>query len=574
MFEGNVWTVCASIAIDPPLSSGTPAVPASGVWPRLGAGPSLALLALFVALAVFHTWPLASAPGTLSRHDSADALLNEWAVAWVAHQILQDPLRLFEANIFHPAHNTLAFSEHLFVQGVMGAPLLRAGASTTMVHNLLVIAGFALTGWTMALVMRRWTGDWWAAILGGMLLAFNAHSLSRIAHLQAVHVEFLPLAMYALDRLLMIPKAKTASWLGLAFVLQSLTSNYLLVGLTFGITVAALSRVREWLWLGRARVFALLCLAGAIAVVLLVPFLYPYLLARQQGLERSLAEVGTYAAHWQDYLAASGRLHYETWSAPFVREQGAFLFPGVTALLLTAAAVATGRAWARPGRIWLGLGITGLVLSFGTSLPLYEYLYRAVPLLHGIRASVRFGYLVLAAVAALAAFGFAEMRRRFAHRPRVVAVLSIAALLLATAEAARVPLGYTPARRVPRAYRVLADEPGAVLVELPLYSPRAIFRNAPYMLHSTVHWRPIVNGYSGFMPRDYPAHWEALRVFPDASAIAYLRALGVTHVAVNTHGFLDLHGEERLQRLHRTPGLTIMVHGEVVSIYRLSLDVP
>lgn len=560
--------------IEPRMPAGTPEVRARELAP-LGLGPSLALLALFVVLALFHTWPLATAPGTLSRHDNADALLNEWAVAWVAHQAFRHPLQLFDANIFYPEPNTLAYSEHLFVQGMMGAPLLWAGVSTTVVHNLLVIAGFALTGWTMALVVRRWTGDWWAAILGGMLLAFNAHSLSRIAHLQAVHVEFLPLAMYALDRLLTIPKARTALWLALAFVLQSLTSNYLLVFMTFGLTGAALLRAREWLWPDRAREFGLICVSGTVAIVLLAPFLYHYLLAReQQGLGRSLEEAALYAASWTDYLAASGRVHYETWSARFARPRGAFLFPGLTAVLLTGVAVVTGTVWARTGRLWLGLGLTGLVLSFGAALPGYEYLYSAVPLLQGIRASVRFGYLVLAAVAALAAFGFAEVRSRLGGRPALLAAVSIAGLLLVTAEAARVPFGYTAALRVPPVYRLLAGEPNAVLVELPLYSPKYISRNAPYMLHSTVHWRPIVNGYSGFLPRDYPAHWEALRTFPDASALAYLRTLGVTHIAVHGDPFADEHGNERLHGISRISGLTLLVHGGTVLLYRLSPEGP
>nr|MBA3885268.1 hypothetical protein [Acidobacteriota bacterium] len=64
------------------------AVPRAHEVAPLGLRPALALLALFTLLAVFHTWPLASAPGTLSRHDNADALLNEWAVAWVAHQVV------------------------------------------------------------------------------------------------------------------------------------------------------------------------------------------------------------------------------------------------------------------------------------------------------------------------------------------------------------------------------------------------------------------------------------------------------------------------------------------------------
>ena len=63
-------------------------------------GTAAAVLALFVLLAVMHTWPLASAPGRLGRNGQADTQLNAWALAWVAHQIVRDPVHLFDANIF------------------------------------------------------------------------------------------------------------------------------------------------------------------------------------------------------------------------------------------------------------------------------------------------------------------------------------------------------------------------------------------------------------------------------------------------------------------------------------------
>ncbi len=72
-------------------------------------------LAVFVVLAVLHTWPLALAPGTLSRNDTVDTVLHEWTLAWLAHQIVRDPLHLFDANIFYPERSTLAYSDHLFI---------------------------------------------------------------------------------------------------------------------------------------------------------------------------------------------------------------------------------------------------------------------------------------------------------------------------------------------------------------------------------------------------------------------------------------------------------------------------
>src|SRR5690349_10167566 len=73
--------------------------PAADRWSSLR--PCVCLGA-FTLLAVLHTWPLATAPGRLSRNDNADTILNEWTMAWVAHQLPRHPLHLFDANIFYP----------------------------------------------------------------------------------------------------------------------------------------------------------------------------------------------------------------------------------------------------------------------------------------------------------------------------------------------------------------------------------------------------------------------------------------------------------------------------------------
>lgn len=532
---------------------------------------SIAVLALFAALSALHTWPLASGLNTLSRHDNADAVLNEWAISWVAHQLPRNPLRLFDANIFYPEPNTLAFSEHLAVQAAMGAPLLWAGVPTLVVHNLLILAGFALTGWTMALVLRRWTGSWSAGILAGMVLAFNSHSLSRIAHLQAVHAEFLPLAMFALDRLLAYPRIANALKLSLAFVLQSLTSNYFLVFMTFGLAGAGVVRFNEWSGRGRARILGLVALSAVVAVVALAPFLVHYLQAQQtQGLTRPLSEVARYAASWQDYLSATGNVHYRTWSAPLWRGTGAALFPGLAAILLAGFALVNGVAWRHAGaRMWVAMGAAGLVLSFGAALPGYSLLYHAVPLLQGIRASVRFGYLVIAAVAALAAFGLALLQSRYRQRPSVSRAFTAAALVLVTVEALRIPVAYSAPYRTPAAYEVLRVQPDAVLVELPLPDRRNFQENGPYMLHATVHWRPMLNGYSGFQPRSYVTHFERLRSFPDPASIAYLREIGVTHVAVHADLFAAKWGGDQLSAIGDVAALRPAITGPGLTIYKV-----
>src|SRR3954462_1001885 len=54
----------------------------------------IASLLLFILLAVVHTWPLATAPGRLSRNDAPDTVHKEWILAWDAHQLAHDPFHL------------------------------------------------------------------------------------------------------------------------------------------------------------------------------------------------------------------------------------------------------------------------------------------------------------------------------------------------------------------------------------------------------------------------------------------------------------------------------------------------
>jgi len=165
-------------------------------------------------LAVIHTWPLATAPGSLSRNDNGDAQLNEWIMAWVAHQLPRAPAHLFDANIFYPAHDTLAYSEPLIVPALMGAPVSWLGGSPVLVFNLMVLAGFALTALAGYTLVYAWTRDRAAGLLAGSMFAFNTHTLTRLAHVQGLHIYGLPLALLATDRI--ITGTGRRAWIGLA----------------------------------------------------------------------------------------------------------------------------------------------------------------------------------------------------------------------------------------------------------------------------------------------------------------------------------------------------------------------
>jgi hypothetical protein len=536
---------------------------------RRSRAPWLAL-GLFILLAVAHTWPLASAPGRLGRNFQADTQLNAWTMAWVAHQIVHDPLHLFDANIFYPERHTLAFSEHLFVQSMMGAPIRWAGGSPILVYNLVFIAGMALTGWAMAVVIQRWTTSWSAGVLSGSLMAFNALTLTRFPHIQMQHLEFLPFALLALDQLLTTPRLKYAVQLAIWFVLQSLTSLYFLVFTSIVLCVSALARPGDWLGSPARRLLPMLGVAALIGAVLLSPFLVPYLLARQEQVMfvRTLDQIGRFSASWVNYLATGGTFHIRTWSAPYwVRGGGDGLFPGIVGLGMTIVAMATGVAFAdKRARMALVFGLVCFCLSFGPAFPLYRVLYKVFPAMAAVRGAARFGHMVLAAVAILAGFGFVALQRKL---PKAwVLPIGLGLVLVANLEALRAPIDYGRDQEfqgIPKIFEALNTPDPDVVVILPFYGPQELFMNARYMMVSTAFWKPMLNGYSGYMPARYIEHTQNLGGFPDERSIAYLRGLGVTRVLVDRRNM----PESTLMRLPTTPALSLLDTDGNLEIFEL-----
>ena len=524
-------------------------------------------------LAVIHTWPLGTSPATLSLNGNSDAQLNEWILAWVAHILPVHPARLFQANIFYPAPDTLAFSEPLIVPALLGAPVAWLGGSPVLVMNLMIIAGLALTALAGYTLVYRWTGDHIAALLTGSTFAFNTHTLTRLAHVQALHLYGLPLALLALDRLLARPRTRDAMWLAVWMAALAYTSGYLLVFAAVMVATAALVRLPEWLpsWRG---VLSKLALAAGLAGLAIVPLWLPYRrAARDQGMIRSLESVAEYSASLKGYLAAAGTIHASTWSRSFFIDPVNSFFPGFVVLCLALVALWRLRG-AGPGegagriRMLLAIAAAGLLLSLGTRTPIYGWVYTVFPPMHGLRVAARFGNLFLLALSALAGLGLAGLRARRAGSKQWAACAAIL-LALANLEALRAPFQYQRFEGIPGIYRLLANEPRVVLAEVPFYPRRAAFENGEYVLNSTAHWRPLMNGYSGYTPATYTTYADVFWYFPREHAIQAMRRAGVTHVMVHPERF-GRDGEQVIADLAHRPEFELLATGSRgIRLYRL-----
>ncbi|HUG55346.1 MAG TPA: discoidin domain-containing protein [Vicinamibacteria bacterium] len=469
-------------------------------------GWSLAGHALVVAAM---SWPLVRDLAGQGVTDRPDGRLNAWILAWDAHALLHAPLRLFQAPIFHPLPDTLAFSENLLLPGLLGAPFQAGGP--VLAYNVVLLLSLVVSGLGVQLLVRRVSGDPLAAFVAGAFFAAGAHRWIRLAHLHAQVTLFLPLILLALDRFWARRTLGRAALVGLLLALQGLSSVYLGAIATLWVAVAVALGLLAGL---RARELARLGAGLALAALLLAPVARPYLDVRAlQGVEFTIADVASYATTLESYAASGTRLYGPLTQKHLDPERVQdTLFPGLTVLVLGLAGLASAPSRYR----WMAVAASAaaVVFSLGPETGLYRLLHEHVVFVRGVRALSRFSLVAVMALCVLAGLALARRRR----------VAVAAAFVLFAVESTNVPLRYGAATAPSAAARWLAGRPGAV-VSLPLGEG-----DTQAMLDGIAHWRPLVNGDSGFMPRPYTREMELLELPLRDEALRLLRAVDVAHV--------------------------------------------
>ena len=198
-----------------------------------------------------------------------------------------------------------------------------------------------------------------------------------------------------------------------------------------------------------------------------------------------------------------------------------------------------------PGGYYFVLALVSLWASLGPRAGLYAALHRLVPGFDFLRVPSRLTVLTVLALAVLAGVGAERVRRAFP-----------ALLLLLLFELASFPLDARPypIEASPMDRALLEMEPGPVAA-FPIPDPRdsiaAASRHSLYMLHSTVHFLPLVNGYSGFTPERHDRLFRELASFPSENGLSELEKLSVRYAVFHRSGYDEAGWIAVLERVDR-----------------------
>lgn len=476
---------------------------------------AVAVFLLSVLVTILLTYPLAFRLGQVGRLELDDGRWSIWVTNWVARTLVADPIHLFDANIFYPHENTLAYSEINLGGGLLGVPAYLLTRNPYTTHNFVVLAGFVLSLLGMYYLARRLTGHRGAAAVAAVTFAFCPYVFGRTAHVQLMLTAGLPFSMLAFHRLVDQPSTSRGLVLALAILLQTITCGYygVFVVLIVGCAVLFFAATRG-LW--RNIQFWRALVVAAFASLLFGLLVYmPYDQLREAtGFTRTLDDARAYSADWRSYLVSNAHAH--SWMLPWLKRWADVLFPGYLAtglgLLGLGLLSVRSRGFAHDVPIFYAVIALGAFwASFGPSAGLYTVLYKVVPAFSLMRAPARFGVIVVFALSALTAFAVTWLANGRRHGNWMAGLLTVAAL----GELAIIPIDWRQAPPLPAPYRLLATLPRGPVVELPFFYQRHDFpRHTIYMLFSTYHWQPLVNGYSDYIPADFREMVVVVSSFP------------------------------------------------------------
>ncbi|MCA9204352.1 MAG: hypothetical protein KDA59_14965, partial [Planctomycetales bacterium] len=516
-------------------------------------------------LSIVATWPLAlhvHSHMPLGQEGVATVpLLNAWTMWWNGQAAEQGFSNYWDAPIFYPERDALAFSEPLPTT-LAAWPLYKLTGSLTWSYNTLLLVSLTLNGISTFALLRHLRLDHRAALLGGAMMTVLPFVFAELGVWQLVALFPTIWTLHALLLWVSRPSYGRGALLGGVGGLTYWTCGY------YGLFLATLLAASAWILLGRKwrspRTWLRLLLAFAVAGTMIGPVARVQMrVAKRHGLQRPAETVRRLSADWRDYSAPP---YPSTWQrlhrwisgqqqplpprANLFRLHAGWVKYGL-AVLGIVVAVRTRPRWKRR---WAVFALTLLVLAFCLSLGLraaaggispYAWLMQWIPGYAQIRSPFRFAMFVQMMCVLFAATGihgalrFANARLRGRSRLALrfvvfsIGLLAVVELWPPPAQLVRVPLS---ADKPAWAEWVREHTPrDAILVCFPMPNRLTVeaYESATmWMIWQTRHERRMVNGYSAFTPQSHLTLQQRVARFPDDASLRALAEWGVTYCVV------------------------------------------
>lgn len=485
--------------------------------------------------------PQSLAPATRVAY-VGDSLESVAIVGFVGHQIVDDPLNLFDAGFLHPQPNALTLTDHRLLPSLGAAPVLWISGNPVLAYNAALLMVFVLAAFGGRSVALTLGLGRCSAGFAGALFAFNTYTINEAPRLNIVSHGFVAFALGALVRWLDRGEDR-ARWLfALFLLLQGYSANYhLLYGVMLSsLVIATFASARPRLALSR---LPGLVAPGLVAIVLFLPVLVPYLKTfARLALVRSRPR-GIDLMHY--FSTSPSNWIWGSIGPPARLQQQGPHFVGF--LALTLAVVGLGlclRSSSIPWRRSWPLGVAALTLvlvslSLGDRVTLlgrdlgpgpYALLFDFVPGFKLVRIPERLGLFVMLGLGLLGALSIDRLiqggRARLAMILGGLAILEHLSPLAITTDMPR------PAE-LPAVYKWLAAQRDEPVAEVPVRGEALIRQETVEMFFATFHHQREALGYTAYPTLLSKVVRRALLEFPSPGTLGVLSRVGIHRVIVH-----------------------------------------
>ncbi len=543
----------------------------------------LMLISFFIysALAIYITYPLIFHMDDMAT-ELVDQLLIAWIHNWVIHSLSTNPLSLFDANIYYPFHNTLAYSDLFITSSLLAFIPLKFIGQPITANNFTLISSLIFLGFSLFLLTFYLTRDYFASLLSGILVILSPAVLSNYIHIQMLAIQWVPLSILFF---LIFIKLKKSKYLALSlffFILQAYNSflpgYFIAFSFIIIFTYNFLHNKKKTRELITKKNFLIIF----ITFILIIPITIPYYsVSKEFNYVRDIRESIHNALQPEDLLYSSGfsRLHNLLNSLPFNRiSQNNEFKPGFLGFIFSFLTIFALYYFVKNFKnndkfltSFITIGLVGLILSLGPALHLgrqtihkpfpiplpYALFYYILPGFQGFRNSARWEMLFILSMSVTIAIVLHKVFKKKSLKTRSIIYTF---LILGTIIEFNFPMHFMKIPQVgefPKVYSWLATTPPDTrIIEMPIYTWNMPYVSSDNMreYYSTIHFRKMVNGASGFSPPPWQELVvEIIKEFPSQKTIVKLRQMKINYIIIHKSEYDKIYKDNFTIKKHRIP---------------------
>jgi hypothetical protein len=522
---------------------------------------------LFFIAAIYITYPLIFHINDMAT-GYGDELVIAWIQNWVIHALMTSPFSIFEANIYYPYHNTLAFSETFIFTSILALPIKLLTGEPISTVNFTLISSIIFLGFSMYLLCFYVTRNFFASLFSGMMIIFSSAVLDYTVHLQILSIACVPLSILFF---LHFVTSRRSLFLGISlvfFILQlynSILPSYFIV---FSFLIIALFMMRPFKkkipqFISKKNSFLLVA-----AIICMIPLAIPYYsVSHEFHYVRDIRDTIHFALQPEDFLYPGNRTSINDFLMNAVPtnhySQNNEFKPGylgvVFSVLVLLTVIYLLKNRKRIGlyeKCFLTIALLGLILSLGPFLhigrqtihhpfpiPLpYLVFYYLFPGFNSIRDSGNWNMLFIIGISVVIALVLNNFLAKFSHKTQIFVYLVLLAGVVLELNFPLKLYSIPQVKDFPKVYSWMATTPqNAIFIELPIYN----WNYTPYVQQElyreyfgTINFRRTVNGYTGFSPPPWQDFISDMHQnFPSDKSIQKIQKLGVQYIIINKNDF-------------------------------------